>query len=399
LRKTTWIFLLRVVSLLGLSVSVMVLLDYSSPEMAFCSNGSGCGAVRDSGLGFVVLPSGQPIPYLPILGVLHFAGLVAGSLFGQARLRRLVAGTLALVGGPVGLGLLALQAFVIGRFCSLCLVVDAATLVIFGAGLALRGAGWDEATRLEQGQGGALRWLDLCVHPLGWVGALVLSIAGPLGFTTFARTEVLPPAIAALHEPGMATVVEFFDYQCPHCRVALPTLDRAVAAFRLPVRVIRQPVALPGRELGRRAARLHACAREQGRAEQVLRVMIDGPELTEQHLTRALEVPRLDKEKLLACLQTELPDHRLDVIVRRIESAGFVGLPTVYIGQTRVLGTASAEVYLEALEKAATGRDRRGMPPPLYWLQVGLLTMLVLWLGRVRVRPTAPPSSDTAVAA
>jgi protein-disulfide isomerase/uncharacterized membrane protein len=384
LRKPAWLFLLRLSSLLGLSVSVMVLLDYSSPEMAFCSGASGCGAVRDSGFGFVVLPSGQPLPYLPMLGVVHFAALLAGSLFASARTRRLVAGTLALAGGPVGLGLLLVQAFIIGHFCSLCLVVDGAALLIFVAGLMLRGTGWDEATRIEQGQAGELRPLDLCVGPLGWLGAVALSIAGPLAFTSLARTTELPSAISALHEPGKATVVEFFDYQCPHCRVALPELDRAVAEFRLPVRVIRQPLALPGRELGRRAARLHICAAEQEQEDQMLRVLISGPELTEQHLARALQLPGIDQEKLVSCLESKVPDRGLAVALERIQSAGFVGLPTVYVGHTRILGSASAEVYAKALESAATGRDTRGMAPTLYWLQVGLLVLFVLWLGRVR---------------
>lgn len=398
MRKPAWLFLLRILGLLGLSVSIMVLLDYSSREMAFCSSSSGCGAVRDSGFGFVILPSGEPFPYLPLLGVLHFTGLLAGSLLEKARIRRLVAGTLALVGGPVGLALVAVQAFLIGHFCSLCLLVDGAALLIFVAGLALRGPGWDEATRLEQGQGGPLRALDLCVHPLGWLGALVLSIAGPLGFTTFARTSELPPAIAALQEPGMIAVVEFFDYQCPHCRVALPELDRAVEAFRLPVRVIRQPLALPGRELGRRAARLHVCAGEQGKEEPVLHVLIRGPMLTEQNLTDALRVPQLDQQKLVACLESQTPDHAIAAALKRVQSTEFVGLPTVYIGHKRILGSASADVYLEALVQAGTGRDSRGMPPALYWLQVGLLVALVLWLGRVR-QPKRPetPSAGAAV--
>ena len=372
LRPSVWLFLLRIASLLGLSVSIMALLDYSRPDMAFCGVGSGCAAVRDSGLGFVVLPSGNPFPYLPILGVLNFGGLFAGSLFSRAKLRRVVAGTLALASGPAGLVLLVLQAFVIHHFCSLCLIVDLSSLVLFACAVLLRRGGWDQATTAER------------IRPASWIIVSLLAIAGPLAFTSVARTNELPSALVPLQESGKATVVEFFDYQCPHCRMAIPELERAVHDFRLPVRVVRQPLSLPGRELGKRAARAHACAIEQGKEALVMRVLLQGPELTEGQLASLQNVPGLDQAKLLSCLESGRPDRMIQVHLERVQSLGFEGVPTTYIGAQRIVGTAPYEAYLAALEKAGTGQDTAGLEPVLYWLQLVLLAVFTLWLGRVK---------------
>jgi len=376
-QPSRWLFLLRVASLLGLAVSVMVLIDYSTPEMAFCSSSSGCGAVRDSGLGFVALPSGQVIPYLPLLGVLDFAGLFAGSLLAGPRLRHVVAGSLALAGGVAGLVLLLVQAFWIGRFCSLCLLVDGAALIACLAQLFLRRSGWEQATEL--------------VRPLGWLLALSVAVAAPLAFKSVAKTAQLPPAIAALRHPDRVTVIEFFDYQCPHCRLALPELKKALLAFGRPAHVVRQPIGLPGHELGVRGARMHVCAAEQGESETVLRVLIaGGPELSEQQFAELSREPRLNHERLATCLASDRPDRALSAIVERIKSAEFLGLPTTYIGSTRILGSAPYEVYLDALEGAAEGRDERGLPPWLYWLLATVLAGSALWLGRARTATAAP---------
>lgn len=386
MRPSHWLLLLRLVSLLGLLVSVMVLIDYSAPEMAFCSSTSGCGAVRDSGLGFVALPSGQVIPYLPLLGVLNFIGLFAGSLFGRAQVRSAVAGGLALASGPAGLVLLLVQAFLVGQFCSLCLVVDGSALVVFVAQLGLRRSGWEQATQLETGAQ-AVRRSDLLVRPLAWLMLGALAVAAPLAFKSVARTETLPSVIAALQHPDRVTVVEFFDYQCPHCRLALPELGKALKAFGRPVHVLRQPIALRGHPLGVRAARLHVCAAEQVASESVLRVLMDGgPLLTEDQFAEVDKLP-LNREMLRACLESQRPESVLAKYLDRIEKAEFLGLPTIYIGQTRVLGGAPYEVYLDALEKAASGRDAQGIPPAVYWALCALLGGLLLAWGWRRSAP------------
>jgi len=152
---------------------------------------------------------------------------------------------------------------------------------------------------------------------------------------------------------------------------------------------------LPGRELGKQAARVHVCAAEQARDEQVLHVLIQGPELTPQNLMAVEAMKSVNHADLLACLQSQRPDGVLSVNQARIMSAGFEGVPAVYIGAERILGTAPYETYLKALEAAATGKDTAGMEPVVYWLQVAAFALFVLWIGRVKAVPDAQAPAET----
>lgn len=390
MRSLVWLFLLRLVSLVGLLVSVAVLVDYSSPSMAFCSAGSGCSAVRASGLGYLLV-RGTVVPYLPILGVLGFATIFSGTFFSSPRTRRLVSGGLSVASGLVSLGLLALQAFWLQRFCSLCVIVDIAALDLAVLALLLWRGGFEESARLDAG--GAERSF-LSVTPVAWGALSLLAVVAPLSFSSIARTTTLPDVIAELAEPEKVTVVEFFDYQCPHCRVALPALEEAVRAFDQPVHEVRLPVGLPGHELGRRAARLHVCSEEQGKAGEVAALLLQGPALTEAHLTQVGQLTSLDQKKLLECLESERPDRTLEAILERLRTAEFLGLPTTYVGHQRLLGSAPYEVYLDALEAAAEGRDRGGLPPWAYWALVVGIAGAILWLGRRPGRAVPPASAD-----
>ena len=88
------------------------------PEPAFCSAG-GCEAVRATAW---ARPLGIP---MPVIGLVFFAvALVLAALPRRVGARLLV----ALVGGAGAIGLLALQAFVIGEWCTLCVVADLAAI-------------------------------------------------------------------------------------------------------------------------------------------------------------------------------------------------------------------------------------------------------------------------------
>jgi hypothetical protein len=49
---------------------------------------------------------------------------------------------------------------------------------------------------------------------------------------------------------------------------------------------------------------------------------------------------------------------------------GFEGLPTTYVGGRRLVGAQSDEMFREALEKAAAGDEKTGVPAWAYTLLV-----------------------------
>ncbi len=105
-------------ALVGLAVSAALLVDSLQPVPAFCAAG-GCEAVRATSW---ARPLGIP---MPVIGLAFFAAaLVLAALPRLAAVRTLV----ALIGAAGGIGLLALQAFVIGEWCRLCVIADLAAI-------------------------------------------------------------------------------------------------------------------------------------------------------------------------------------------------------------------------------------------------------------------------------
>src|SRR5262245_36621742 len=120
-------FLAIALAILGFSASVASLIDFLSPEPAFCAD-SGCTTVRASAWAH---PLGVP---MPVLGIAFYAAMIALAFVARPRLRKL----LAIAGGAWAIFLIALQAFVIDAWCKLCMIADPvaiahAVVVVAGA--------------------------------------------------------------------------------------------------------------------------------------------------------------------------------------------------------------------------------------------------------------------------
>src|SRR5262249_33550688 len=86
--------------------------------------------------------------------------------------------------------------------------------------------------------------------------------------------EWKPPRIAIEIPPGApprgapdapVTIVEFADFECPHCRELAPTLARLVAEHPRDVRICFRDFPLPNHPRARAAAAAARAAGEQGR--------------------------------------------------------------------------------------------------------------------------------------
>jgi uncharacterized membrane protein len=115
-------------ALVGLGASLASLIDDLGPAPTFCAE-TGCATVRAS---VWAHPLGIP---MPIFGILFYSLAIGLGFVARPRLRRYV----AIAGAAWALALIALQAFVIGAWCKLCLVADPAAIayalaVLAGAG-------------------------------------------------------------------------------------------------------------------------------------------------------------------------------------------------------------------------------------------------------------------------
>ncbi len=378
-KRVAWVTtIMRALMLVALGTSVALLLDYTSPEPAFCGGGSGCAEVRASGYGH--LPLGPVMLPVPALGVTAFASLFFVSFF-VAR-----AAWLSVLRVAVSLGALSALVFIalqakMGHFCVLCLVVDGAALLVVPLPFLL--------PNKPQGRPAGFR-----LTTPAWMGLLGLSLLAPLLFPRVVKPNPVPPVIVSMYRPGEVTVLEFFDFQCPHCRHLSPELKKIVGEFPQ-AKLLYGYTPLPGHEGAHIAARLTICAAEQDKEAQLAERFFVQEDFSDDALLKTAleEIP--DQEALRECLASSRPDDRIQNDIAAIRAAGFVGLPTTYVGGLRLLGVQDTMAYRDAISKASAGKDRSGLPGWAYWVLVGLLVALVAAFGRDKTNPLATGASSS----
>lgn len=154
---------------------------------------------------------------------------------------------------------------------------------------------------------------------------------------------------------GDVTIVEFFDYNCPYCRKAVPMLAEALAADDKLRFVFKEwPILGPGSEFAARAA---LASQAQGKYEAFHKAMMDFSGSIDEAST--LEVARtvgLDVERLKRDMEAEAIRAELD---RNFALAGELrinGTPAFVIGDEIARGlidlTAMQQLIAGARAKA-----------------------------------------------
>jgi 2-hydroxychromene-2-carboxylate isomerase len=346
-------------------MSSALLVDYLRAEPAFCALGSGCDVVRrTAGYVFDFVP-------IPVLGVVAFAGLLGLSLVGRARVVTAWAG---LFGSVVAVALIGWQVGQIGALCWMCTVVDVAAIAAGGFGfMAQRAKDEDDAGR---------------VGPVAWMALALLALLVPVGLGRARPSAPVPPGVAALWKPGMINIVEFSDFECPFCRLAHPGIEAArKAAAPGQVNFVRKTMPLPRHPHARDASRAWMCATMQGRgdemADQLFTTVTD--EMTPEGCEAAAKAAGCDVAKYRACMADPASDAAVSRDVALVTAADFQGLPTVWIGDNRLLGAHDAADYANAVASVAAGH-RKG--DPQYW-PLGLVVVMGVGLFGLGIRREA----------
>ncbi len=378
-------------SLVAIASSVALFVDYISPTPAFCSAGSGCSAVRQSGLGYV-----GGIPLLPVVGVLSFSMLFALSL-SLTDLRKLLAPA-AYVGALVALVLIGLQAFWIHRFCSLCVIVDsAAILIAIAAFLRARAsptpvkspktAYRSKASNNESASNVSEELFSLPA----WLILGVIAVVAPWLWSQVKPNPAVPGKILALYQPGKINVVEFADFECPFCRMLHPTLKKLIAERGDQVHFVRLNMPLPHiHPNALDAAKGAVCGEEQGKQDEMADRLFESEDITPSGVRRIAATLHLDVRKFDECIQNPATAKRIDDEQKILREAGFEGLPTTYIGSEMIVGAVDESNFREAMDHAARGEGSGGIPGWLYAILVAAAVGATLQLGRAK-KATPPP--------
>ena len=384
-----------------------------------CGEGGGCAEVNTSRYAKISLGAERlPMPVsVPALGFFFMiAVLAAGSLWGSARRRRdlMALATVAFVPALAFSGyLLAVQAFVIGKFCIYCLGLDAVTVVSALLAYVSHGGGGAEIIKDLKTSPRTLVLISIAVMLImdyrgyqmytGWIEDIDTAASagaddeGASPGNAETDEQALEQARSAIKEflaaypsldgtplelnPFDATkgdldsglvVTEFADFECPHCRLAGVFLkdiahrygDRVGFVFK------NYPLGTACNDNLKRdvhpdaceAAVAVQCAKRQAKFWPFHDLTFENQDdLGRSKLLSIAAQLGLDQDAFEECLQKDTVLEEVRTQVRQGKEAGLEGTPTFFVNG-RQLPSAHPLFVEAALRYELTERGEMVLP-------------------------------------
>jgi len=186
-----------------------------------------------------------------------------------------------------------------------------------------------------------------------------------------AGLKVLPLAGSPSKGPDDAkvTLVEFADFECPHCRAAVPMIDAVLAAHPDKVRLVYKLVALPMHVRAEPAARAAWAAGQQGKFWEMEHLLFERQDHLEQgDLERYARILKLDVARWKVDMESDAAKDRLAQDHRLEEDLKLKGTPTIYVNG-RELDIEADEILEERVASelgiAPTGAPSASASPAL----------------------------------
>ncbi len=330
----TRLFAFRVLAILALAGCVASFLGDLLAAPAFCGAGPGCEEVSRSAFGRI---AGVP---LSLLGVLAFAVFFGISLFPAHRVGKCL-GPLAILAGLLGLAFVLVQALLLGRFCRLCLVIDATAMMLAAVELASRSAA------------------RAALSPVGcllWVGLALVAGGAPLAWSMLQPPPAVPAIVRAQWRSDRITVVEVTAFECLHCRRTHAPLSALLQEKGEQVHFVRLVKPLPGHVNGRWATRAYWFAAARGKAEPMADALFAAPDLGPggcEKLVLALGLGLAEYRAFLADADT---DRQIDEATAALQNVR--ALPTIWIDNRALVGGQTSQSLEAAYQRARQHRSQ-----------------------------------------
>jgi protein-disulfide isomerase len=163
-----------------------------------------------------------------------------------------------------------------------------------------------------------------------------------------ATLERDPNAPVLGNAEGDATIVEFFDYNCPYCKRAMPEVDALLAGdgkVRLALR--EWPILGEGSVFAARAA---LASRKQGKyVEMHTALMGMRGKVEADTVMRVAGEIGLDVGKLAADMKSPEVEEHIATSMRLAQALGFNGTPSFVVGDTLIPGFVERTRLAEAV--------------------------------------------------
>lgn len=150
---------------------------------------------------------------------------------------------------------------------------------------------------------------------------------------------------------GDVTIVEFFDYNCPYCKRAMPEVNALMAEDTNVSLVLREwPILSEGSAFAARAA---LASRQQGKyAEMHDALMTMRGKVEAEAVLRIAGEVGLDVEKLKIDMQSPEVEEHIATSMRLAEALGFNGTPSFVVGDQLIPGFVEKPQLVEAVTAA-----------------------------------------------
>lgn len=383
MKSRYWLVLIRVCALLAVLTSSALLMHYLAPEESgFCGARSGCEAVRKS-----ALVRGLPNYAIPGLGVAGYIGVFWLSFYPAQRKFLRWAGA---AGGVMAIGFIIHQALAIGSFCWMCLTVDGIAIVVAFACVMMTNVNPSPTPSAPSEHSTLAQWEPL--RGWGWVLMLGVALNAPTIWVKVKPNEELPTVIEQLQEPGVLNVIEFADFECPHCRRLHPILRANVVPLGDKVKVQRFNVPLPFHPHAEGAARASVCGHAMGKGEAMDELLFEANLETDALFKHAAALG-LDEAAFRNCLDAQSTTETLADHHDLFKAAKGHGLPLTFVGRETLRGSADMAMVRELFAKAQSPQPPRISGGLFLGLMVALVVAIALLFRR---KSEAPPSVPAA---
>jgi hypothetical protein len=170
----------------------------------------------------------------------------------------------------------------------------------------------------------------------------------------FKKVEIADsPSRGPLDAP--VTILVWSDFECPHCRMAMPLLERLFTRFSPKIRLVHKFYPLRSHSNAEASARAAIAAQNQGRYWEMEQVLFDHQsEQTDADLERYATTLQLDMKRWRADLRAPKTDAVLARDRADADRSGLTGTPFILIngrefdlGQFQLQGDLEAWVALE----------------------------------------------------
>jgi len=378
-------FIVIVLALIGIGISVYLSQHFFQIRSgvagfkSICNLSStvNCDAVAASR--FAEVTGGIPLSSLAtgwLLGMIAVAIMGMGTAWRRASSRFLVAMGAFSVG--TSLAYLYVMIGILHTYCLFCLMLDAVNILIFGTALTLSTHLKNSSASSEE-ESSARKTMMMSV-----IGCVFVAVVATKGMDTselkssdidlyvqgILSSPTLPatvddkyPSLGAKNAP--ITVVEFSDFQCPHCQMAAKQFNAVLNRFPGRVRVVFRNFPLdmacnhnmkrPLHTMACEAAKVAYCANQQGKFKETYEDIFENQNELSPGKPAELAVKNgVEKAKLDACVNAPETQMAIQSDIAEADRLGIESTPTLFINGHKQEGGLPLPIWdklVDALNK------------------------------------------------